>query len=631
MSGIAYDPPIEDVPIFDASLFVVSSTSSSGSYLNFPTAQGTENLQAINVNGIATFNALTKVLGSQFYIRDNDGAPTSNMTFNPSGNNPSFSIASSGTGLTIGADTTCNIQLQGTNKTLNIATTQSNTDLNIGTGPRTLAVVHNYSDGDNAVAGSNVHFNNGLLNQSNTNIHNGASSLGTVNIATGSGSGTTINIGNAISGNTTTNLIGATYITTALSNSLQATTLSSAVSLYSTLETGNLGFAIGQTTGQLDIGNRFNRSSAINFANGSQQTSAIGIANGSQQTSILTIGNETTGNTTNYMYGNTIISKPQINTLQATTTGTSVFLYSSLTTGPISFATGQTSGQLEIGSQASRSGAINIGTGASSTSLITIGSTNTNTTMLGTTKINTLQTTAAATNAFVYGNLAEGAIFMGANQTSGAIQIGSSTSRTGAVEIANATRGNISIGAGMLTAGTNNISIGTANLGKTGIKASNIYLNETGTGQINLGNSTTTAITHYKPITPNYNSDYSATTGTGSGKIGEVLKVGPVAVALTAGVPKTLLSATIPIGVWMLQGQAGTAANYSGYNIITFSTVDNALQFQGASNIATYGYDLNLNISWVFSLTSATPYYLVAQTAVGGTWGNIYFQAIRIA
>jgi hypothetical protein len=111
------------------------------------------------------------------------------------------------------------------------------------------------------------------------------------------------------------------------------------------------------------------------------------------------------------------------------------FVYSSMTIGNISFGTGQTSGQLEIGSQINRTGAINIGTGASSTSIITIGAANTTNYILGTTKINTLQTATTATNAFVYGNIVEGSIFIGANQTSGQILIGNSTTRTGAVQI----------------------------------------------------------------------------------------------------------------------------------------------------------------------------------------------------
>jgi hypothetical protein len=88
--------------------------------------------------------------------------------------------------------------------TLNVAT-GSNNDVNVGIGNRTIAVVHNYSDGNNAVAGSNVHLNNGTSNLSNTNIHNGASSAGTVNIGNGASSTTAVSI--ATRGTTSTNAV----------------------------------------------------------------------------------------------------------------------------------------------------------------------------------------------------------------------------------------------------------------------------------------------------------------------------------------------------------------------------------------------------------------------------------------
>jgi hypothetical protein len=54
--GISYNPPTEDLPIFDSSVFINDTTTTSGSYLEFPVAQGTETLQEIIVNGISTFN-----------------------------------------------------------------------------------------------------------------------------------------------------------------------------------------------------------------------------------------------------------------------------------------------------------------------------------------------------------------------------------------------------------------------------------------------------------------------------------------------------------------------------------------------------------------------------------------------
>jgi hypothetical protein len=57
-----YNPPIEDLPIFDSSMFLngettITQNQADKRYLRYPNAQGTENLQQINVNGISTFNS----------------------------------------------------------------------------------------------------------------------------------------------------------------------------------------------------------------------------------------------------------------------------------------------------------------------------------------------------------------------------------------------------------------------------------------------------------------------------------------------------------------------------------------------------------------------------------------------
>lgn len=57
-----YEPPIENLPIFDPSVFIVENVpltynEALGSFLAYPVAQGTEDLSIINVNGLATFNA----------------------------------------------------------------------------------------------------------------------------------------------------------------------------------------------------------------------------------------------------------------------------------------------------------------------------------------------------------------------------------------------------------------------------------------------------------------------------------------------------------------------------------------------------------------------------------------------
>ena len=55
------DPPRQDLPIFDPSVFIeqidgLSQAEADLLYLKFPNAQGTENLQATNINGILTTN-----------------------------------------------------------------------------------------------------------------------------------------------------------------------------------------------------------------------------------------------------------------------------------------------------------------------------------------------------------------------------------------------------------------------------------------------------------------------------------------------------------------------------------------------------------------------------------------------
>jgi hypothetical protein len=57
-----YQPPTENVPVFNSELFETNNTpltyeTASKSFLKYPNAQGAENLQAINVNGVLTANS----------------------------------------------------------------------------------------------------------------------------------------------------------------------------------------------------------------------------------------------------------------------------------------------------------------------------------------------------------------------------------------------------------------------------------------------------------------------------------------------------------------------------------------------------------------------------------------------
>jgi hypothetical protein len=72
-----YNPPTENLPIFDNSVFVSDETPvtigyANTHYLKFPTAQGTENLKAINVAGTATFTNNIVQSGQELTITQTD-------------------------------------------------------------------------------------------------------------------------------------------------------------------------------------------------------------------------------------------------------------------------------------------------------------------------------------------------------------------------------------------------------------------------------------------------------------------------------------------------------------------------------------------------------------------------------
>jgi hypothetical protein len=77
--GIQYPPPTEDVPIFDPLLFleavvIAEGGGGGGSYLNFPFAQGKEQMAEMDVTGVANFFSginMTGALGENFTNNQN--------------------------------------------------------------------------------------------------------------------------------------------------------------------------------------------------------------------------------------------------------------------------------------------------------------------------------------------------------------------------------------------------------------------------------------------------------------------------------------------------------------------------------------------------------------------------------
>jgi len=80
-----YTPPIENLPIFDSAVFLIgdlplTQNQADKRYLRYPNAQGTENLQSINVNGNASFATGTTVTTNEAtVIVGSGGAGTLNL------------------------------------------------------------------------------------------------------------------------------------------------------------------------------------------------------------------------------------------------------------------------------------------------------------------------------------------------------------------------------------------------------------------------------------------------------------------------------------------------------------------------------------------------------------------------
>ena len=135
--GISQNPPTENLPIFDTSVFLTNDvplTINTGSkyFLRFPNAQGTENLQATNTSGIATFSnsvvvnapaypsVSTTMSQGQYYLNVNSNSSNSdggvikltNTTPSTGGSVTMGATAASGLninrGITIGNNNTSN-------------------------------------------------------------------------------------------------------------------------------------------------------------------------------------------------------------------------------------------------------------------------------------------------------------------------------------------------------------------------------------------------------------------------------------------------------------------------------------------------------------------------------------------
>jgi hypothetical protein len=346
----------------------------------------------------------------------------------------------------------------------------------------------------------------------------------------------------------------------------------STTNLYGTVQAGTIDAFT--TTGTLNLGQNL-VGGTLNVATGSNNDVNVGT------------GNRTIAVVHNYSDGNNAVAGSNVHLNNGTSNLSNTNIHNGSSSG----------------------GLVNIGNGASSTTSVSIatrGTTSTNAVRIG--------------NVSNFTYLDSDTIALGALGLtgSGAISLATGTNTAGA---------QVSIGSTSLTA----VNIRGV---QTNLETTTLNLNTTGTGNTLIGTSGgSNSITINRPLTPAYT--ISTTTGAGVGKVGEFKKVSNgFGYAITAGVAISIINIDLTAGVWLLTGGMTTGSGGGGYNIISFSLVNNALNLGlGAMNVPAFGgFTYNLSICNTFCFDSGTPrVYLVAQCAVTDTWATPSITATRLA
>jgi hypothetical protein len=426
-SGITFNPTFYQSSSTD---YLTLATAKSN-FLTYPTAQGDETIAQIYSQNISTIT------------------PTDAFNFLSSQTSGQINIGSTATGtIKIGATTGTSIHagsidLQGTNINNAVASTTGTISLGPGQTTGTLNIGSHPTSGVRTTGAINIGSNSAGI----TPI-----TIGTTGQSTIALNGTSVNVG--------------TKITSSTYDSTSATT---PMSVGGNLTSVGLSIGGSQTSGNIDIGNNAGRTNSgqVNICSNTNNAPTITIGSLSSNTAL---------NGTSVAIG-TKITSPVYDSSAA---ATNMSLGGNLTTGDLNIGALQTDGDINIGMNSQRTtlGAINIGAGSINGVGIVIGSGASNTTLYGTsvaigTKLTSpvLDSSAAATNMSLGGNLVNGDLNICALQTAGDINIGQNASRGagGAINISTLSTNIVPISIG---SATSTVAIGNT-LGVTGMLTAN--------------------------------------------------------------------------------------------------------------------------------------------------------------
>ena len=339
---------------------------------------------------------------------------------------------------------------------------------------------------------------------------------------------------------------GEQTIASLISNGIDTNLPTSTFNFLDSVTTGTVNMFNSQSTGILNIGNRVNRTGAINIGTNMQET--------------ITIGN--TGGLVN-INGTGTIKASSFDTGSA---GVGVSLYTSTTSGSFTMLTGQTTGTINIATNGSRSGAINIGSASCTLNI----------TGTGTLKANKFDATLAGTDVTICETTGSGDIDFASNQSGGSLRIGNKATRTGGITI------------GTETCPVNVTGIGT-------IKANTFDVVGSGTNVTILDTSTTGTIN----IASNASRTGTITMGS-TGCVTNITGIGTIKADIFdivgSGTNGTLFNTTttgnIGIGSSQVGGVFNIANNASRSGAITMGSTGCVTNITGTGTIKANAFDV---------------------------------------
>lgn len=172
----SYEPPIEDLPIFDSSVFLngdepLTYNTAVKKFLKYPSAQGKEFLQEIDVSGKATFNSNVRVLNKLDICNNDISSGIVTVSFNGTQTNNGIVMNNAA------------ITQQGSNSNNVLNTLKRTTITNTGVLNPILSIVYDPSNSGINQTNNGINMTNCAIQQTGGSISLITNNFGTISLA----------------------------------------------------------------------------------------------------------------------------------------------------------------------------------------------------------------------------------------------------------------------------------------------------------------------------------------------------------------------------------------------------------------------------------------------------------------